>query len=89
MGKVTKHILIPAIAPGIVIGLYFTPVAVVGCANRGLMALSVVLVSLIAGLATTVKGLKAKARNDTAYAWWITSAGILAIPTLLVLGPLG
>jgi len=34
-----RHIALPAVAPAAVTGLYFTPVAVFGCVNRGLMAL--------------------------------------------------
>lgn len=89
MSAFTKHVLVPAIAPIAIVALYFTPVSMVGCVNRGLMALTVVFISLIAGIVTGVLGLKARARGDTASGWWIASTCVLAIPALLVLGPLG
>jgi len=89
MSLFTRHILIPAIAPLAVVGLYFTPVSLIGCANRGLIALAVVFISLVAGITTGVLGLRARARNGAASGWWIASTCILVLPVLLVLGPLG
>jgi hypothetical protein len=88
MDRLAKHILLPAVAPAIVVGLYFTPVALVGCANRGLLALGVVLVSLVAGIATGLVGIKARRRDPGSRWWWIASMSILALPAFLVLGPL-
>ena len=48
MSAFDRHILIPAIAPIAVVALYLTPVSLVGCVNRGLMALAVVFLSLFA-----------------------------------------
>lgn len=89
MSAFTKHILVPAIAPIAVVALYFTPVSLVGCANRGLIALAVVLISLIAGIVTGVRGIRARLKGDPESGWWIASTGVLATPALLVLGPLG
>ena len=85
----TRHILLPAIAPLSIIGLYFTPVSLMGCANRGLVALAIVFLSLVAGIAAGVMGLQARGRNGTGAGWWIASTLILLLPALLVLGPLG
>ncbi len=69
-----RHIALPAVAPAAVTGLYFTPVAVFGCVNRGLMALSVVLLS---------------ARHDPSVDWWLLTTLILLLPIALIVGPLG
>jgi hypothetical protein len=89
MSRLTRHVLVPAIAPLAVVGLYLTPVAVFGCANRGLLALGVVVISLVAGIVTGVLGLRAKSEDVVASRWWLLSTLILAVPALLVLGPLG
>ena len=89
MDRLAKHILLPAVAPAATIGLYFTPVALIGCANRGLLALGVVLVSLVAGIVMGIVGIKACRRDPRTRWWWIGSMFILATPTFLVLGPLG
>ncbi|PKN23785.1 MAG: hypothetical protein CVU64_23675 [Deltaproteobacteria bacterium HGW-Deltaproteobacteria-21] len=88
MDRVAKHILLPALAPAAVVGLYFTPVTLVGCANRGLLALGVVLVSLVAGIVTGFTTIKT-CQMDYSSRWWsIATMSILALPALLVLGPL-
>lgn len=84
-----KHIALPALAPSAVVALYFTPVEVFGCANRGLMALAVVLGSLIAAVVTVGIGLWVKARNHSSSSWWLASTFILVLPCVLVFGPLG
>lgn len=89
MNRVVKHIAIPAIAPVAVIALYFTPVGLIGCANRGLLALAVVTVSLLAGIAMGLLGLRARRDDPGSRWWWIGSICILLLPALLVLGPLG
>jgi len=78
------------IAPIAMIGLYFTPKAVFGCANRGLMALAVVFIALIAAIAAAYKGAIEKRRGRTEEAdWWIFTTLILVSPLVLLAGPLG
>jgi hypothetical protein len=88
MNLVLRHVVLPAAAPAAVIGLYFTPVLLFGCVNRGLMAVAVVLASAVAALSTGVIGLRAQAQGRPS-AWWLLSTAILTLPLLLVLGPLG
>jgi uncharacterized membrane protein YiaA len=78
------------IAPLALIGLYFTPKEVFGCANRGYMALALVLGAALAALAATIKGVREKSRgNAKAAQWWMITTLILLLPVLLLLGPLG
>jgi uncharacterized membrane protein YiaA len=78
------------IAPALLVWLYFTPKSVFGCANRGYMALAVVLVSLVAAISTACKALREKMHGNIAEAnWWIVSTLILLSPLLLLVGPLG
>ncbi len=89
MSAFTKHVLVPAIAPISIVALDFTPVSLVDCVNRGLMALAVVFISLAAGIVTGVLGFKTRGRGTPASGWWIASTCVLVTPALLVLGPLG
>ncbi len=88
MNRLIKHIILPAIAPAAIIGLYFTPVSLIGCKNRGLLALGVVLVSLIIGIMAGLIGMKAGRGDPKSRWWWIATMVILAMPAFLVLGPL-
>lgn len=88
--RITRHFLLPLIAPAALFALYFTPKAVFGCANRGLMALGVVLLATIGAVAAAWKGVSARGRGETEAAnWWILTALILLFPILLLIGPLG
>ncbi len=89
MTRIVKHLLVPAIAPALIVGLYLTPVTVVGCVNRGIAAFAIVLVSLIAGLVMAIRALMARRRADARWTWWALTALILSVPAVLVLGPLG
>jgi hypothetical protein len=89
VSTLTRHVVLPAIAPAAVVGLYFTPVMLFGCVNRGLVALAVVLAS--AGCAFVAIGIAFRARlqGRPGVGWWIVSAIIFTLPLVLVLGPLG
>jgi hypothetical protein len=87
--KTARHVLLPALAPLAIVGLYFTPVSLIGCANRGLLALLVVGISTIAAFATIGLAIHGRARGDPSSSWWVLSALIFALPLALLLGPLG
>ena len=90
MKKITKHFLLPLLAPILIVCLYFTPKHVFGCANRGLMALAVTLVALILAFVTVIKAIAEKRQGDIQESyWWILTTLILITPALLLLGPLG
>ncbi len=89
MRPLVRHVALPACAPAAVVGLYFTPVSVVGCLNRGLLALAVVLVSTAAALVTTAIGVRTRAVDPRSSSWWLVSTLILVLPLVLLVGPLG
>ena len=84
-----KHIVFPAVAPILIIALYFTPVRFFGCSTRGLIAVCIVLVSAIGAFVTIGLAFSARRRNDPIASWWILSAVILTLPLALLVGPLG
>jgi hypothetical protein len=87
--RIARHLLLPLMTPAALFALYFTPKAVFGCANRGLMALAVVLLAAIAAAATTWQGVSARRRGESEAAnWWLLSTMILLSSILLLFGPL-
>ncbi len=58
----------------------FTPVDLFGCRTRGLLALSVALLSGLAGIATGLVGLRKRIRREPGSAWWMISTVILTVP---------
>jgi hypothetical protein len=88
--RLLRHVILPLIAPATLIGLYFTPKMVFGCANRGYMALAVAFLAMVAAIPASMKGAAAKRRgaNDDAH-WWLVSTLILVSPLFLLVGPIG
>lgn len=84
-----KHIVLPAVAPILIIALYFTPVMFFGCRIRGLIAICIVLISTIGAFVTIGRAFSARRRNDPIASWWIISAAIFTLPLALLVGPLG
>lgn len=84
-----KHVVLPALAPVAVLCLYFTPVLLFGCVARGLLALTIVLISSLFAIVTALIGLRAKLLGDPSSNWWLISTAMFTLPLMLVLGPLG
>ncbi|MBK1723618.1 hypothetical protein [Thiocystis violacea] len=89
MRPLTQHILLPLLAPLAVVALSVTPLSVIDCRTRGLLALAIVLVALIVGIGLGIRGLSARRRGMPVSGWWIAAMCILVLPALRVLGPLG
>jgi len=88
--RIIRHLILPSIAPATLICLYFTPKTVFGCANRGYLALAVVLLGIIAAVPTAMMGAAAKKRGANEEAnWWTVTTLILVSPLVLLVGPLG
>jgi hypothetical protein len=87
MTRTFRHVVLPALAPAAFFLTASTRVEVLGCFNRGLIALAIAMVSVIGGLIFAVKGGLGRRRGDSYAHWWGLSALILAIPpaALLVL----
>ena len=88
MRPFVRHVGIPALAPAALYALYFTPVTVFGCVNRGWMAVGVVLISSVGAFASIGLGIRETLHRRSA-AWWLLSTLIFILPLVLILGPLG
>lgn len=85
MQRPVAHILYPAIMPALFFLIALTPVEVLGCRNRGLLAFLVALASVMAALACVVTALKGRLRGEADSERWIISTLILTIPVVALL----
>jgi len=80
-----RHFLIPAIMPAIFFSVALSPVDLLGCRTRGLIALLIAFVSGLAGLGAAVMALKGRAKSEAGSEKWILTALILTIPVVAML----
>ena len=85
MQRPIAHILYPAIMPALFFLIALTPVEVLGCRNRGLLAFLVALASGIAALVCVVTALKGRMRGEADNGRWIISTLILTVPVVALL----
>lgn len=79
MQHMKKHVIIPTLASVAFFAVAFTPFAVLGCRKRGLLAVSISLVSGLTGIGTGVTGLKKKIRGEADSTWWMITTALLTI----------
>lgn len=84
MKKITKHVIIPLIAPTIFFVVASFPVELLGCRNRGLIAALLAIAAGILGILAAVKALIGKVRGDANSLLWIVSALILSTPAIFI-----
>ena len=85
MNRLISYILIPAIMPALFFLIALSPIEVLGCRTRGLLALLVAFVSGIAALVTAVTGAKGRMRGDANAGLWIISTLVLVIPVVAMI----
>jgi hypothetical protein len=85
MKRIIYHIIVPAIMPTAFFAIASTPVEVLGCRTRGLMALLIALTSGLAALGAAIIGAKGRVRGDTNTIWWVRSTLILVIPVVALI----
>jgi hypothetical protein len=89
MTRLGRHALLPLLPSAALVTLYFTPLGVIDCVSRGLLALAIALTSLLAALITAAVAIKMRIRGENGSEWWILTTVVLVLPALLLLGPLG
>jgi hypothetical protein len=83
--RILRHLLLPSLAPALFCGVAATPVELLGCRNRGLAAVLIAFVSVIAGLGASIMAVRDRVRGERLGGWWAASALILAIPAVALL----
>ena len=70
-------------------GLFFitasTPVEVLGCSVRGLIASLIALISSLAALVAVIIGVRGRVRHSKNSFWWVVSTLILMIPVIAII----
>jgi hypothetical protein len=85
MSLLQRHIIFPSLAPLLFFAVATTPVELLGCRTRGLLAVSIALASVLAGLGAAIMAIKGRLQGDSQSHWWVGSALILAVPAVGVL----
>jgi hypothetical protein len=83
--KLLHYLLIPSLLPIAFFAVAATPVEVLGCRNRGLLALLIAFVSVLTGLAAAVRAVQERRRGEADSGRWVATALILAIPPVVLL----
>jgi hypothetical protein len=85
MKRIANHIIIPAMMTVLFFVVALTPVEVLGCLVRGLIALLIALISGLAALVAVIIGLKGRVRHDKNSIWWVLTTLILVIPVIAMI----
>lgn len=88
LARALRHVALPALPSLALVALYFAPLTLIGCRDRGLLALGVVAASTVAALVCAAMAIGSRKRDGSG-AWWILSTAVLALAAALLLGPLG
>ena len=85
MKRILSHVIVPAPMPLLFFAIAFTPVHVLGCRARGLMALAVAFISGLAALRAAVVAARKRSQGDTDAMWWIVSASAMTVPVVALI----
>lgn len=85
MSPMMRHVALPSLTSVAFLAIAATPVEVLGCANRGLAALAVALVSGLGSVAAALAGLGDRVRGNEGTGWWVASSLVLAVPVVALL----
>jgi len=85
MKSTLRHLILPVLFPVAFFLVAATPVEVLGCRNRGLLALLIAFLSVLAGLASAVRAVQGRRRGEADSKFWAASALILAIAPVALL----
>jgi hypothetical protein len=85
MKRIANHIIIPAMMTVLFFVVALTPVEVLGCFIRGIVAMLIALISGLAALAAALIGAKGRMRHDRNSIWWVMSTLILVIPVIAMI----
>jgi hypothetical protein len=82
--QASKHILIPLSSTALFFVVALTPVEVIGCRNRGLIAAFIAISAGITRIVASIIAIKERVRGHKDSFLWIASSLIFAIPALYI-----
>jgi heme O synthase-like polyprenyltransferase len=85
MNPVTRHLLLPAIMSAAFFAVALSPVGLLGCRTRGLLALLIAFASGMMSLGAAITCSRERIRGDNSARWWFASSVILVIPVIAMI----
>lgn len=85
MIRIFRHIILPVALAAVFFAVVATPAEMIGCRNRGLLAVLIAFTSALAALGATIVGVLRKNRKDPDAQWWILSTLLLVIPPVALI----
>ena len=83
--SVIRHLGLPTLLSLTMIGLWFTPKVVFGCAHRGWLAAGVAGLGMLGSIVALGFAVRTMRTDRTRSLWWIASALALLLPAILML----
>jgi len=80
-----RHIIYPALMLLLFFAVALSPVGLLGCRTRGLLALVIALACGIAAVFSASKALKSRLRGGADSQWWMIATLILTIPVVAMI----
>lgn len=80
MKRIIYHIALPAIVCLLFFAVVRTPVSVLGCANRGLIATAIALFSGAGAIVSIIRSKNTLQTDPEKSRWWLMTTLILAVP---------
>jgi hypothetical protein len=85
MNRIIRFLALPSLVPIFFFAVASMPVELLGCRNRGLLAVLIALAGALAALAAAIMGTKGRIKRDPQAHWWAISALVLAIPAVAII----
>ena len=82
--ELITNVLFPLVVPFAFFLVAATPVELLGCRTRGLLAVSIALAGGLSGLGCAIKGLVSKIKDLPGSGRWMISTVILALPVFYI-----
>jgi hypothetical protein len=80
-----RHIIYPALMLLLFFAVALSPVNLLGCRTRGMLALVIALACGISAVFAAIKALKSRLRGDSDSQWWMITTLILTIPVVAMI----
>lgn len=80
-----RHIIYPALMLLLFFAVALSPVNLLGCRTRGLLALVIALVCGLSSVFAAIKALKGRLKGDADSQWWMITTIILTIPVVAMI----
>lgn len=80
MNPLILHVMMPAILPALFFLVASTPVEVLGCFTRGLIAFLIAFIGLLGALTAAIVALRRRSFDNRGANWWAATAVFFSLP---------